>query len=71
MGVAVEEHVLNWLTHIRVLSKDIGPRGSTTLGERCGSEYCEQVFSGLGLDPVVRGFEAPDPSTIPTCLRPL
>jgi len=58
MGVAVEEHVLSWLTHIRVLSKDIGPRGSATLGERRGSEYCEQVFSGLGLDPVVEEFRS-------------
>ncbi len=40
-----------WLEHIRVLAEDIGPRGSTTEGERRGAEYCAQVLEQLGLTP--------------------
>jgi len=45
-----------WREHIRVLSEDIGPRGSTTEGERRGAEYCEQVLKQLGLAPQVEPF---------------
>ena len=50
------EAVQVWLQHIRALSKDIGPRGSTTEGERRGAEYCAQVFKHLGLTPQVEPF---------------
>jgi hypothetical protein len=45
-----------WLAHVRVLAQDIGPRGSTTEGERRGSEYCREVLDRLGLAPQVEPF---------------
>jgi hypothetical protein len=45
-----------WREHIRVLAEDIGPRGSTTEGERRGAEYCGQVLRQLGLTPQVESF---------------
>jgi len=47
-----------WLQHIRVLAEDIGPRGSTTETERQAAGYCEQVLSGLGLEPRVEAFQS-------------
>ena len=44
------------LQHIHSLAVDIGARGSTTDGERRGAEYCRNVFSGLGLQPVMETF---------------
>ena len=48
--------VESWLRHIRVLSEEIGPRGSTTEGERKGSEYCAQVMRQLGIEAAVEPF---------------
>jgi hypothetical protein len=48
--------VNRWLEHIRVLTEDIGPRGSTTQGEREGHAYCEKVLGELGLAPQVDRF---------------
>jgi hypothetical protein len=45
-----------WLAHVHALAVDIGPRGSTTEGERRGSEYCEQVLARLGLSPAMEPF---------------
>ncbi len=45
-----------WREHIRVLAEDIGPRGSTTEGERRGAEYCAQVLKQLGLATQVEQF---------------
>jgi len=45
-----------WLGHIHALSVEIGPRGSTTEGERKGAEYCRSVFLRLGLNPVLETF---------------
>lgn len=50
--------VESWREHIRVLAEKIGPRGSTTEGERRGSEYCEQVLDRLGLAPQVERFRS-------------
>jgi len=50
--------VASWLAHIRALSDAIGPRGSTTEGERRGSEYCERILSSLGLAPQVEHFDS-------------
>ncbi len=50
------EAVQVWLHHIRILFEDIGPRGSTTEGERHGAEYCAQVLKHLGLSPQVEPF---------------
>jgi hypothetical protein len=54
----VATQVERWLTHIRALAQDIGPRGSTTEAERRTSEYCERVLSGLGLAPKVDRFRS-------------
>jgi hypothetical protein len=37
-----------WLNHIRVLTEEIGPRGSTTPGERKGAEYCQRELERMG-----------------------
>jgi hypothetical protein len=39
-----------WLRHIRALAEEIGPRGSTTEGERRGHEYCREILSGQELE---------------------
>jgi hypothetical protein len=51
-------HVATWLEHIRVLTQDIGPRGSTTEGERRAAEYCRDTFAGLGYAPQIEAFTA-------------
>jgi hypothetical protein len=38
------------------LADEIGPRGSTTAGERRGSEYCQKILAGLGLSPRLESF---------------
>jgi len=44
------------LSHIRALAVDIGPRGSTTQGERKGAEYCQTAFQRAGLSPVWESY---------------
>jgi hypothetical protein len=39
------------LRHIHRLAIEIGPRGSTTPGERKGAEYCRSEFERFGLSP--------------------
>ena len=51
-------YVEKWLAHVRALAEDIGPRGSTTEGERQGSLYCNRVLSDLGLDSQVEPFRS-------------
>lgn len=48
--------VESWLRHIRALAQEIGPRGSTTEGERRGSEYCAEALRRLGLEAKVETF---------------
>jgi Peptidase family M28 len=48
--------IQTWLGHIRALSVDIGPRGSTTKGERQGAIYCLSAFQRIGLKPVLETF---------------
>lgn len=50
--------IRTWLEHIRILSVEIGPRGSTTEGERQGAEYCRRTFERLGLQPVLETFQS-------------
>src|SRR5574341_804653 len=50
------KHIERWLGHIRALAVDIGPRGSTTEGERRGSEYFRAALAALGLDAQVEPF---------------
>lgn len=40
------------MEHIRYLSVEIGPRGSTTPEEALASDYAESVYRKLGLNPV-------------------
>ena len=56
MNTDYNHHVNHWLEHVRVLAQEIGPRGSTTAGERRGSEYCQQTLDRLGLEPSMEHF---------------
>jgi len=47
-----------WQRHIRALAEEIGPRGSTTEGERRGHEYCQRVLAGLGFEPQWESFRS-------------
>ncbi len=51
-------HVDRWLSHIHALSANIGPRGSTTEGERRAAQYCAEVLARLGLVPQTETFPA-------------
>ncbi len=51
-----ERYVQTWLSHVHALAEDIGPRGSTTEGERRASAYCERVLLRLGLTPTMEPF---------------
>ncbi len=46
------------LKHIRALSVDIGPRGSTFDGERLGAEYVQDEIKRLGLEPTWENFQS-------------
>lgn len=50
--------VKEWLTHIRALSVEIGPRGPTRPGERQGAEYAKSKFEQYRLNPVWDGFKS-------------
>ena len=52
------DSVQTWLRHIRALAEDIGPRGSTTEGERRGAEYCRQALAALGYAAQVESFSS-------------
>jgi hypothetical protein len=56
MNADPERYVETWLSHIHALAEEIGPRGSTTDGERRASAYCEGVLVRLGLAPTVEPF---------------
>ncbi len=56
--MAATPTVRTWLEHIRILSVEIGPRGSTTEGERQGAEYCRRTFERLALNPSVESFSS-------------
>ena len=43
-------HLEAWLRHIRTLAEEIGPRGSTTEGERRGHQYCRETLEAQGLE---------------------
>jgi hypothetical protein len=46
------------LTHIHHLAEVIGPRGSTTPGERQAAEYARDVLHGLGVDARLEPFRS-------------
>jgi hypothetical protein len=68
MAPKYQEYHDRWLAHIRALSEDIGPRGSTTDGERRGAEYCAGVFAGLGLSPQTETFPSASSIFLPHLL---
>jgi len=47
-----------WLKHVRTLSVDIGPRGSTYEGERQGAEYAQSEFHRMGLGVTWEVFQS-------------
>lgn len=49
-------YVESWLQHVRSLAVEIGPRGSTTDGERRGSEYCQSTLNQAGLSAKMDAF---------------
>jgi hypothetical protein len=49
-------HVTTWLSHIRALAVDIGPRGPTREGERQAANYAKEQFMKLGLQPIWETF---------------
>ena len=51
-------HTESWLRHVHGLAVDIGPRGSTTDGERRGAEYCQSVLEQSGLQGHLEVFES-------------
>jgi hypothetical protein len=51
--VSVTDRILQ---HIHALAVDIGPRGSTSEGERKGAEYCQAEMQRIGLQPALEGF---------------
>ncbi|PKO09450.1 MAG: hypothetical protein CVU40_09110 [Chloroflexi bacterium HGW-Chloroflexi-2] len=60
MSEPVSNHpqVNKWLSHIRALAVDIGPRGSTTPEERQAAEYVKDQFKQIGLTPVWQDFRS-------------
>ena len=46
----------SWLRHVHSLSVEIGPRGSTTEGERRGAEYCQSTLNQAGLAARMESF---------------
>jgi hypothetical protein len=60
MSRPVSKHpqVSTWLEHVRALSVDVGPRGSTREGERKGAEYAQAQFQKIGLKPVWESFQS-------------
>jgi len=54
--------------HVNHLSVEIGPRGSTTLGEKKAAEYAEKVYKELGLSPLVEPFRSAKSAWLPFAL---
>jgi hypothetical protein len=60
MSEPISNHpqVKKWLSHIRALAVDIGPRGSTTPEERQAAEYAKDQFKQIGLTPFWQDFQS-------------
>ncbi len=54
--------------HVKYLSVTIGPRGSTTTGEKQAAEYAEQVYRDLGLSPILETFRSAKSAWLPFAL---
>jgi len=59
---------MDTMDHIRYLSEEIGPRGSTTPDEAQAAQYAAQVLQKLGLDPVIETFRSARSSWHPFAL---
>jgi hypothetical protein len=57
-----------WLEHIRALSEEIGPRGSTTPAEARAAEYVRNVLADLGADPRIEVFSSAKSGWLPYAL---
>ncbi len=60
MSEPVSQHpqVKRWLSHIRALALEIGPRGSTTPEERQAAEYARDQFTKMGLTTSWQTFKS-------------
>ena len=54
--------------HVEHLSVTIGPRGSTTPGEKEAAEYIADVYRSQGLSPLVEGFRSAKSAWLPFAL---
>ncbi|MHA3964873.1 MAG: M28 family peptidase [Candidatus Thorarchaeota archaeon SMTZ1-45] len=54
--------------HVKYLSVTIGPRGSTTLGEKQAAAYVANVYSNLGLSPIIEPFRSAKSAWLPFAL---
>jgi len=59
------------LKHVRALSVEIGPRGSTFDGEHRGAEYVRDEYERIGLDPVWEEFRSARSIFLPHILASL
>ena len=60
MSEPVSQHpqVKKWLSHIRALAQEIGPRGATTPEELQAAEYASAQFKQIGLAPTWQEFKS-------------
>jgi hypothetical protein len=58
LPTSVSQPTAGILEHIRALSETIGPRGSTTEGEKRGAQYCKTEFERLQLQPHWESFSS-------------
>jgi hypothetical protein len=58
MESSLPSPIQTWMEHIAHLAGKIGPRGSTTPGERLGAEYCQQVLTRLGYQASLDEFSS-------------
>ena len=56
--VSSHPSIQKWLQHVHALSVDIGPRGSTRMGERQAAEYAYGQFEKFGYKPVLEKFKS-------------
>lgn len=49
---------MDTMDHVRALSEEIGPRGSTTPEEAQAAQYAAHVLQNLGLNPVIETFRS-------------
>jgi hypothetical protein len=55
---ASHPNISKWLTHIKALSMEIGPRGSTRDGERQAADYVFKEYKKIGVEPKLETFKS-------------